>query len=68
MNGYHSGLLRVYVREGDGPRVVRWQMYGDQQPGWKSADIELIVSPITEVHSLILYPLIHELAASRHVG
>lgn len=46
----HSGLLRVYVRHGEGPRVVRWQMYGDQQPGWKSADIELIITSVTEVY------------------
>jgi len=49
MNGYHSGLLRAYVRLGGGPRSVRWQMYGDQLPGWKSADIELNMTSVTEV-------------------
>jgi len=52
MNGFHSGLLRVYVRLGHGPRVVRWQMYGDQLPGWRSADIELNITSVTEVHSV----------------
>jgi len=33
----------------EGPRVVRWQMYGDQGPGWKSADIELNIISVTEV-------------------
>jgi len=49
MNGYHSGLLRVYVRRGDSPRTVRWQMYGDQLTGWRSADIELNITSVTEV-------------------
>jgi len=49
MNGYHSGMLRVYVRLGGGPRNVRWQMHGDQLPGWKSADIELNMTAVTEV-------------------
>jgi len=59
MNGYHSGLLRVYVRVGGGPRQVCWQMHGDQGPDWRSADIELNMTSVTEVpttrrHSLSL--------------
>jgi len=49
MNGYHAGLLRAYIRRAGGPRSVRWQMYGDQGPGWKSADIELNMTSVTEV-------------------
>jgi len=49
MNGYHSGLLRAYTRLAGGPRNIRWQMYGDQLPGWKSADIELNMTSVTEV-------------------
>jgi len=55
MNGYHSGLLRAYVRRSGGPRSVRWQMYGDQLPGWKSADIELNLTSVTEVILVTIY-------------
>jgi len=53
MNGYHSGLLRAYVRVSGGPRRVCWQMHGDQLNGWKSADIELNMTSVTEVSSEI---------------
>jgi len=43
-------MLRAYVRRGGGPRNVHWQMTGDQLPGWKSADIELNMTSVTEVH------------------
>jgi len=49
MNGFHTGLLRVFVRQGDGPPRFIWIISGDLGPGWKSVSLDLVLTPETEV-------------------
>lgn len=49
MNGFHTGILRVYRIVNDISRDFVWKMSGDRLPGWKMAAIDLNMTSVTEV-------------------
>jgi len=49
MNGFHTGILRVYRVISDVLRDFLWMMSGDQLPGWKIAAVDINMTSVTEV-------------------
>ncbi len=48
MNGFHTGILRVFTNTGNG-REIKWALQGDQMQDWKQAAVDLTINNPREV-------------------